>query len=184
MTSSAVPAMRQRKATVAITPCRRSWRKQFGGWPKFPRYLHLVEDAYRCWRPPQRRHATNIRAPGVPGFGIKGDYSLASFDIRNVFHFSGSYDLPFGKGKKFGSNASVSFTNAIVRWLECEHHYYSGRTANRSHSGVPMMRQPARDATPSVSKAKIPSSDLIPMPTDGQAGSVIPLHSLNLASWA
>ena len=53
------------------------------------------------------------RAPSVPGFGIKGDYSLASFDIRNVFHFSGSYDLPFGRGKKFASNAS-GITNVII----------------------------------------------------------------------
>jgi len=41
------------------------------------------------------------RAPAVPGFGIRGDYGLASFDIRNVFHFSGNYQLPFGKGKRY-----------------------------------------------------------------------------------
>ena len=46
------------------------------------------------------------RAPDVPGFGIHGDYGLASFDIRHVFHFSGGYELPFGKGKRFMSNAS------------------------------------------------------------------------------
>ena len=46
------------------------------------------------------------RAPDVPGFGIHGDYGLASFDIRNVFHFSGGYELPFGKGKRFIPNAS------------------------------------------------------------------------------
>jgi hypothetical protein len=38
------------------------------------------------------------RAHDVPGFGIRGDYGLANFDIRNVFHFSGGYELPFGKG--------------------------------------------------------------------------------------
>jgi len=41
------------------------------------------------------------RAPDVPGFGIQKDYKLANFDIRNVFHLSGSYELPFGKGKKY-----------------------------------------------------------------------------------
>jgi hypothetical protein len=46
------------------------------------------------------------RAPSVPGFGIQGDYGLASFDIRNVFHFSGGYQLPFGKGKHFMTSAS------------------------------------------------------------------------------
>ena len=54
-----------------------------------------------------------FRAPSVPGFGIKGDYSLAPYDIRNVFHFSGSYDLPFGKGKHFATNAS-GVTNAVI----------------------------------------------------------------------
>jgi hypothetical protein len=53
------------------------------------------------------------RAPSVPGFGVHGDYSLANFDVRNVFHFSGSYELPFGKGKKYmGSPSGVA--NAVV----------------------------------------------------------------------
>jgi hypothetical protein len=41
------------------------------------------------------------RAPQVPGLGIHYDYGLADFDIRNVFHLSGGYELPFGKGKPF-----------------------------------------------------------------------------------
>ncbi len=53
------------------------------------------------------------RAPDVPGFGIQGDYGLANFDIRNVFHFSGGYELPFGKGKKFMTQAS-GVTNKLV----------------------------------------------------------------------
>jgi hypothetical protein len=55
----------------------------------------------------------NYRAPDVPGFGIQKDYVLANFDIRNVFHFSGGYELPFGKGRRFLSNAG-GFTNQIV----------------------------------------------------------------------
>jgi hypothetical protein len=47
-----------------------------------------------------------FRAPSVPGFGIQSDYGLASFDIRNVFHFSGGYELPFGKNRKYMSGAS------------------------------------------------------------------------------
>src|SRR5207302_4255394 len=46
------------------------------------------------------------RAPFVPGIGIHADYGLANFDIRNVVHFSGSYELPFGKGKRFMGDAS------------------------------------------------------------------------------
>ena len=41
------------------------------------------------------------RAPDVPGLGPSFDYSLADFDIRQVLHFSGGYELPFGKGKRF-----------------------------------------------------------------------------------
>jgi len=54
-----------------------------------------------------------FRAPDVPGAGIRYDYGLASFDIRNVFHFSGGYDLPFGKGKSYMNNSS-KVTNALL----------------------------------------------------------------------
>jgi hypothetical protein len=52
------------------------------------------------------------RAPDVPGFGIHGDYGLANFDIRNVFHFSGGYELPFGKGKRYMTGGGVANTVA------------------------------------------------------------------------
>ena len=48
------------------------------------------------------------RTPDVPGLGIHNDYGLASFDIRNVFHFSGGYELPFGKGKRFLSSGDMA----------------------------------------------------------------------------
>jgi hypothetical protein len=53
------------------------------------------------------------RAPGVAGMGIHADYGLAEFDIRNVFHFSGGYELPFGKGKHFLTKAS-GFQNQLI----------------------------------------------------------------------
>jgi hypothetical protein len=53
------------------------------------------------------------RAPAIPGLGISFDNALAGFDIRNVFHFSGGYNLPFGKGKQFLSS-SGKLTDAIV----------------------------------------------------------------------
>jgi carboxypeptidase family protein/TonB-dependent receptor-like protein len=56
------------------------------------------------------------RAPSVPGVGIQYDYGLANFDIRNVFHFSGGYQLPFGKGKKFMSGASGFAEKAVGGW--------------------------------------------------------------------
>jgi hypothetical protein len=56
------------------------------------------------------------RAPYVPGAGIQFDYGLASFDIRNVVHFSGSYELPFGKGRHYASGATGWQDAAIGGW--------------------------------------------------------------------
>jgi hypothetical protein len=52
------------------------------------------------------------RAPDVPGYGPKFDRGLADFDLRNVFHFSGGYELPFGKGKKY-MNTSNKLTDSL-----------------------------------------------------------------------
>ncbi len=54
-----------------------------------------------------------LRAPWVPGLGPRFDWGLAAFDIRNVFHLSGGYELPVGKGKKFAANSN-GFTNAVI----------------------------------------------------------------------
>jgi hypothetical protein len=59
---------------------------------------------------------SGFRAPSVPGLGIHYDYALAGFDIRNVFHLSGGYELPFGKGKHYGSGASGLQNQLIGGW--------------------------------------------------------------------
>jgi len=51
---------------------------------------------------------TNYRGPSIPGFGIQKDYGLSPSDSRNVFHLSGGYELPFGKGKKYMSGGGVA----------------------------------------------------------------------------
>jgi hypothetical protein len=56
------------------------------------------------------------RAPTMAGFGIQGDYRDADFDIRSVFHFSGTYELPFGPGKHFATNASGAEKQFIGGW--------------------------------------------------------------------
>jgi hypothetical protein len=53
------------------------------------------------------------RAPDVPGLGPSFDRGLADFDLRNVFHFSGGYQLPFGKDKRF-LNHTGKFTDALL----------------------------------------------------------------------
>ena len=47
------------------------------------------------------------RAPYISGFGIKKDYGWANFDVRQAVHFSGSYDLPAGKGKRFFDSGGI-----------------------------------------------------------------------------
>ena len=41
----------------------------------------------------------SYRAPYVPGVGIAADYALCDIDVRNIFHASGTYSLPFGHGQ-------------------------------------------------------------------------------------
>jgi hypothetical protein len=53
------------------------------------------------------------RANDVPGLGPRFDWALADFDIRQVMHISGGYQLPFGKGKDYLNNGS-KLSDAIV----------------------------------------------------------------------
>ncbi|MGA8939287.1 MAG: TonB-dependent receptor [Acidobacteriaceae bacterium] len=57
-----------------------------------------------------------FRGPSVPGLGPMFDYGLADFDIRNVVHFSGGYDLPFGNGKQFMNKASKPVNYVLGGW--------------------------------------------------------------------
>jgi len=50
------------------------------------------------------------RAPDVPGLGPRFDWGKADFDLRQVLHFSGGYELPIGKGKQFLNSGGVSNT--------------------------------------------------------------------------
>ena len=56
------------------------------------------------------------RAPYLPAFGIQGDYQLENFDVRNIVHFSGGYDLPIGQGKKYLSNNSRLANGILGGW--------------------------------------------------------------------
>jgi hypothetical protein len=61
-------------------------------------------------------NGTGYRAPSVPGFGIERDYGLAPADVRHVFHFSGGYELPFGKGKRYLSDAGGVAKALVGGW--------------------------------------------------------------------
>ncbi len=57
-----------------------------------------------------------FRAPSVPGLGPSFDYGPADFDIRQVVHLSGGYELPFGRGKLYLANLSRPADFLIGGW--------------------------------------------------------------------
>jgi hypothetical protein len=59
---------------------------------------------------------TGLRAPWVPGLGPRFDWGPAIFDIRNVFHISGGYELPIGKNKRYLANVGKLGDNVIGGW--------------------------------------------------------------------
>jgi hypothetical protein len=54
----------------------------------------------------------SLRAYAVPGLGPKFDIAKADFDIRQVVHFSGGYQLPFGKDKRYMNQGGIA--NAVL----------------------------------------------------------------------
>jgi len=44
------------------------------------------------------------------------DYGLSAFDVRHHFSFSGSYELPFGNGKRFLKDAGGIVNQAVSGW--------------------------------------------------------------------
>src|SRR3569833_2659309 len=61
-----------------------------------------------------------LRAYSIPGLGPDFDYALANYDIRHVVHFSGGYELPFGKGKRYlnvGGPADLILGGWAMNWI-------------------------------------------------------------------
>src|SRR5215831_4015016 len=50
------------------------------------------------------------------GFDINGDYGPSGMDIRHSLNFVGVYDLPFGRGRTYGSNANRFVDAALGGW--------------------------------------------------------------------
>lgn len=76
-------------------------------------------------------NAGGFRAPDLPGWGIREEMGLASFHVEHAFTFSGIYELPFGRGRKFMSDPT-SAAQAIlggwsVNWITS---VYSGQPQN------------------------------------------------------
>lgn len=58
----------------------------------------------------------SFRAATLPGFGISGDYGACDFDIPRVVHVSGTYDLPYGRGRMFGTHVNRAADAVLGGW--------------------------------------------------------------------
>jgi hypothetical protein len=56
------------------------------------------------------------RAEWLPGFGIKKDYALCDIDAMHLVHFSGTYNLPFGRGRQNMKNVSAPVDAVLGGW--------------------------------------------------------------------
>ncbi len=56
------------------------------------------------------------RAEWLAGFGIKGDYGLCDADATDLWHAAATYELPFGRGKQFGSAMNRAADLIVGGW--------------------------------------------------------------------
>ena len=71
-------------------------------------------------------YAHALATPGGEGFNYNGaaqnsncrycDYGNSYFDLPHIFTFSAIYDLPFGKGRAFGSNMNPIVNAVLGNW--------------------------------------------------------------------
>jgi hypothetical protein len=66
--------------------------------------------------PQNSEYNEGYRAQWLPGYGIKGDYGLCDGDATDLWHGAATYDLPFGRGRLFGSNMSRAADLIVGGW--------------------------------------------------------------------
>jgi hypothetical protein len=66
--------------------------------------------------PQNGQYNAGFRAQWLPNFGINGDYGLCDTDATHLVHLSGTYDLPFGRGRQFGSGMNRSADAILGGW--------------------------------------------------------------------
>jgi Carboxypeptidase regulatory-like domain/TonB dependent receptor len=66
--------------------------------------------------PQNSEYNVGYRAQWLPGFGIAGDYALCDGDAAGLVHVAGTYALPFGRGKQFGSTMSKPADLIVGGW--------------------------------------------------------------------
>lgn len=87
-------------------------------------------------RAAQAQGEPGYRAEWLPGFGIAHDYTLCGYDVAQVVHASGTYDLPFGKNKMFLSNDGRLVDAVVGGWVT--NFIYSHQTGQPFTIGCPV----------------------------------------------
>ena len=67
--------------------------------------------------PQNSQFNAGYRAQWLPGFGIKGDYGLCDADATDLWHAAATYDLPFGRGRQFGSSMNKAADLIVGGWV-------------------------------------------------------------------
>ncbi len=76
------------------------------------------------------------RAPNLPGWGIRKDYSLCASDSTHVLHASGTYQLPFGQGHRWAAKANRVVESVIGGWTV--NYIYTFQSGNPFSVGCPV----------------------------------------------
>jgi hypothetical protein len=67
--------------------------------------------------PQNSEFTAGYRAQWLAGFGIKGDYGLCDGDAADLWHTAATYDLPFGRGRQFGSSMNRAADLIVGGWV-------------------------------------------------------------------
>ncbi len=114
------------------------------------------------------------RAPYLPGFGIQGDMQNCDYNVFNVFHLSGGYQLPFGSGQHFLHDAR-GVTNALVGGWQTE-----GILTEEGGQPMTIGCPYSTNADIGCDALTVPGVDMY---GTGGAGDGAPYHYLNAAAF-
>lgn len=98
------------------------------------------------------------------------NYFPSAFDVRNVFHASGTYDFPFGHGKAFLNQSKIANSvvggwtiGAIVTWESGEPHLLTGGTStfNGNDSGVTLTGVTPSQLQHQMHARRVPGKDYV-----------------------
>lgn len=112
-------------------------------------------------------------APGFYTLRNKGlNYFPSSFDVRNVMHASGTYDLPFGRGQRFLNHNKIANTviggwtvGTIVTWQSGEPYLFTGgaSTFNGNDGGITLTGVTPSQLQKQLTPRRVPGKNYVSM---------------------